>query len=72
MIRILVLTLLFVGPTAAAGRMQGATFDLNAWNIIGDANWTVVGDGVQADSGSGFLVTPAAWGRRSQRRGLGQ
>jgi hypothetical protein len=62
MIRILVLTLLLVGPTAAAGRMQGATFDLNAWNIIGDANWTVVGDVVQADRGSGFLVTPAAYG----------
>ena len=62
MTRILVLTLLFLGPAAASGRMQGATFDLKAWNIVGDANWTVAGDVVQADSGSGFLVTPAAYG----------
>ena len=42
--------------------MQGATFDLKAWNVVGDANWTVSGDVVQADKGSGFLVTAAAYG----------
>jgi Domain of Unknown Function (DUF1080) len=62
MIRILALALLVVAPSVAAGRMQGATFDLKAWNIVGDANWTVDGDVVHADRGSGFLVTPAAYG----------
>ncbi len=62
MIRMLVLTLLVVGPAASAARMQGAPFDLKAWNIVGDANWTVAGDVVQADRGWGFLVTPAAYG----------
>jgi hypothetical protein len=35
---------------------------LKAWNIVGDANWTVTDDVVQADKGSGFLVTPMAYG----------
>jgi hypothetical protein len=62
MTRILVAAFLVLGPAGASGRMQGAAFDLKAWNIVGDANWTVVGDVVQADRGSGFLVTPASYG----------
>ena len=31
---------------------------LKGWNVIGDANWTVADGAVQADKGSGFLVTP--------------
>lgn len=42
--------------------LQGAPFDLKAWTIVGDANWTVVDDVVQADKGTGFLVTPVAYG----------
>ena len=42
--------------------LQGAAFDLKAWNIVGDANWTVAGDVVSADKGSGFLVTPMSYG----------
>jgi hypothetical protein len=41
---------------------QGAAFDLKAWQTVGDANWTVMGDVVQADKGSGLLVTPMAYG----------
>ena len=35
--------------------------DLDAFNPIGDANWEIVGDVVQADSGSGFLVTKESY-----------
>jgi hypothetical protein len=42
--------------------LQGASFDLKAWNIVGDANWTAANDVVQADKGTGFLVTPVAYG----------
>ncbi len=42
--------------------LQSASFDLKAWTIVGDANWTVVDDVVQADKGTGFLVTPVAYG----------
>lgn len=34
---------------------------LKGWNMIGDANWTVADGAVQADKGSGFLVTPASY-----------
>ena len=35
---------------------------LNGWNLVGNANWELVGGAVQADSGSGFLVTPESYG----------
>ena len=34
---------------------------LKGWNVVGDANWAVVDKVVQADKGSGFLVTPASY-----------
>jgi 3-keto-disaccharide hydrolase len=34
---------------------------LKGWNVVGDANWAVVDKAVQADKGSGFLVTPIAY-----------
>ena len=34
---------------------------LKGWNVVGDANWAVVDKAVQADKGSGFLVTPASY-----------
>ena len=34
---------------------------LKGWNVIGDANWAVVDGVVQADKGTGFLVTPASY-----------
>jgi hypothetical protein len=51
--------------TAAAGVWQ-VLFDgtnLDRWNPIGDANWTIVGDTVRADSSSAgsFLVSDAAY-----------
>ncbi|MEE2791645.1 MAG: DUF1080 domain-containing protein [Acidobacteriota bacterium] len=39
---------------------NGSTLD--GWNPIGDANWELVDGAVQADSGSGFLVTPESYG----------
>jgi hypothetical protein len=37
--------------------------NLEGWNMIGDANWELAGDGsVGADSGNGFLVTAASYG----------
>ena len=39
-----------------------AGFDLKAWNVVGDANWSVTDGIVQADKGSGFLVTPMPYG----------
>jgi hypothetical protein len=35
---------------------------LDGWNPIGDANWSLADGAVQADSGSGFLVTPESYG----------
>jgi len=49
--------LLLIGHQASA---QMALFDgsnLDAWNVLGDANWTVSGDVVEATSGGGHLVT---------------
>ncbi len=36
--------------------------DLDQWVDLGDANWTVVDDVVQADSGNGFLVSAESYG----------
>jgi 3-keto-disaccharide hydrolase len=41
---------------------QTNSFDLTAWKVVGDANWTVVDDVIQADTGTGFLVTPTTHG----------
>jgi hypothetical protein len=40
--------------------LDGST--LKGWNIVGDANWEVADGAVQATRGSGFLVTPVAYG----------
>jgi Domain of Unknown Function (DUF1080) len=34
---------------------------LKGWNVVGDATWNVADGVVQADKGSGFLVTPASY-----------
>jgi hypothetical protein len=34
---------------------------LKGWNVVGDANWAMVDGAVQADKGSGFLVTPVSY-----------
>lgn len=31
---------------------------IKGWNVVGDANWEVVDKAVQANKGTGFLVTP--------------
>jgi len=54
-------------PPAAAGQASsGWTVlldgtSLKGWNVVGDANWAVVDGVVQADKGTGFLVTPASY-----------
>ena len=35
---------------------------LKGWNVVGDANWEVVDKALQANKGTGFLVTPMAYG----------
>ena len=59
---------LSIHPLAAAAGQAGAGWtvllngnSLMGWNVIGDANWTVADGAVQADKGSGFLVTPASY-----------
>jgi hypothetical protein len=34
---------------------------MKGWNVVGDANWEVVDKAVQANKGTGFLVTPAQY-----------
>jgi hypothetical protein len=34
---------------------------LKGWDVVGDANWSVANGEIQADKGSGFLVTPASY-----------
>ena len=67
---ILVLSLLVAGffavhsPGVSAQEDFTTLFDgsnLDAFNPIGDANWEIVGDVVQADSGGGFLVTKESY-----------
>ena len=51
----------------ASGQTGGAWTDLfdgkslKGWNVVGDASWNVADGVVQADKGSGFLVTPASY-----------
>ena len=59
---------LSIHSLAAAAGQAGAGWtvlldgnSLKGWNVIGDANWTVADGAVQADKGSGFLVTPASY-----------
>jgi len=58
---------LSIQSSTAASQAGGAwTVLLNGkslenWNTVGDANWTVAEGVVQADKGSGFLVTPASY-----------
>jgi hypothetical protein len=50
---------------AQAGTGWTSLFDgktLQGWNMIGDANWEVADGVMQASKGTGFLVTPAAYG----------
>ena len=53
--------------SAAAGQASGAWTvlldgtSLKGWNVVGDANWTAADGAVQADKGSGFLVTPTSY-----------
>ena len=34
---------------------------LKGWDVVGNANWTVVDGAVQATTGMGYLVTPASY-----------
>ena len=67
----LTLGLLFLGHAAVRpGQVvlaQGFTslFDgstLKGWNVLGNANWSVVDGAIQATSGNGYLVTPMPYG----------
>ncbi len=59
---VLTFALVLSGLAGMSAQGQGTSFDLKAWNVVGNANWTLVDDGVQADKGTGFLVTPMAYG----------
>ena len=56
------------GPHAPALSAQGAFKvlfdgkDLSQWNPIGTANWKIGPDGVEANMGTGFLVSKAMYG----------
>ena len=55
----------FQAPGVSAQEDFTVLFDgsgLGAFNPIGDANWEIVDGVVQADSGSGFLVTKESYG----------
>ena len=48
------------GVSAQGGGGARTLFDgsnLDGWNVLGNANWELADGAVQADSGSGFLVT---------------
>jgi hypothetical protein len=50
--------------SAQAGGAWTTLFDgktLKGWNVVGDANWSVADGVIQADKGTGFLVTPAPY-----------
>jgi hypothetical protein len=50
------------GVSAQAGwttLFDGSTLD--GWNVLGNANWELEDGAVQADTGSGFLVTPESY-----------
>ena len=66
----LVLGTLLVGlttlqPVTSAQGAWTTLFDgssLKGWNVVGDANWEVVDGVIQANKGTGFLVTPVPYG----------
>jgi hypothetical protein len=67
----LLLGTLLIGLTAlqssvnAQGGAWTTLFDgssLKGWNVVGNANWTVADGVIQADKGTGFLVTPVPYG----------
>jgi hypothetical protein len=67
---------IIAAPSAVAQKAAGFTtlFDgksLDGWNKVGDANWHLVksadGDYVEADKGTGFLVTPKTYGNFTLR-----
>lgn len=50
--------------SAQAGGGWTTLFDgktLKGWNVVGDANWSVADGVIQADKGTGFLVTPTSY-----------
>ena len=58
----LLLTSLAAGQAAAGWTTIFNGTSLNGWNAIGNANWKLGGGMVQADMGSGFLVSAASYG----------
>ena len=54
------LALLLLTPPGFLQAQSG--FDLKAWKAVGDANWRVTDGVVEADMGTGFLVTPRPYG----------
>lgn len=57
----------FAAPSAVSAQAGGWTtlFDgksLDAFTPVGDANWTLANGAVQADKGSGFLVSKQSYG----------
>lgn len=49
-----------LGPSDWVTLFDGT--DLSRWNEVGDANWRIVNDYVEADSGEGFLVSDTDYG----------
>ncbi len=66
-IGLLVIGVMTLQPASGVSGQSGnwtTLFDgssLSGWNALGDANWELVDGAVQADSGSGFLVTPDSY-----------
>jgi hypothetical protein len=64
---LLAIGIVLLQPAGGLSGQDGWTtlFDgsnLDNFNPIGDANWELADGAVQADSGSGFLVTPKSYG----------
>jgi len=66
MLSLVVIGLVALSPASVSAQGGWTTlFDgstLDGWNPIGNANWELEDGAVQADSGSGFLVTPQSYG----------
>jgi hypothetical protein len=59
------LALFVIAPHLAAQAGLRTIFDgktLKGWNVVGDANWEIADGTVGANKGTGFLVTPMAYG----------
>ena len=53
-------------PATISGQMSQWTTildgtTLKGWNTVGTANWSIVNGAIEANAGSGFLVTPVAY-----------